>query len=323
MKKYIALSVFLAALSCQNPEDAYDASGTFEADEILVTAKANGTLLKLDVEEGQQLTANQQVGEIDAKNIELQKEQVIASMDAIDQKTGSALPQIQVLETQISGQSANISILQEQLKNALRERDRTASLVAQDAATRKQLDDADGQVNVIRKQIAAAQSQLATLNQQIATARENVSLQNRAVLSEKKPTEKKVEQIDEQLKNNRIESPVSGMVLTKYLNQGEFAVVGKPIFKMAALDVMTLKSFVTGDQLPLIKIGQQVKVLIDAGEGKTKELPGTIYWISSKAEFTPKTIQTKNERANLVYAVKIHVKNDGFLKIGMYGDVKF
>ena len=113
------------------------------------------------------------------------------------------------------------------------------------------------------------------------------------------------------------------MVLTKYLNEGEFATIGKPIFKMASLDVMTLKTYITGDQLPQVKTGQKVTVLIDAGDGKTKEIPGTVYWISSKAEFTPKTIQTKNERANLVYAAKIHVKNDGFLKIGMYGDVKF
>ncbi len=164
---------------------------------------------------------------------------------------------------------------------------------------------------------------MSVLQQQISTTKENVSLQNRAILSERKPTQKKIEQIDEQLKNNSIESPISGMVLTQYLNQGEFATVGKPIFKIANLEVMTLKTFITGDQLPQIKIGQQVKVLLEAGEGKTKELPGTIYWISSKAEFTPKTIQTKNERANLVYAAKIHVKNDGYLKIGMYGDVKF
>ena len=164
---------------------------------------------------------------------------------------------------------------------------------------------------------------MSVLQQQISTTKENVSLQNRAILSERKPTQKKIEQIDEQLKNNSIESPISGMVLTQYLNQGEFATVGKPIFKIANLEVMTLKTFITGDQLPQIKIGQQVKVLLEAGEGKTKELPGTIYWISSKAEFTPKTIQTKNERANLVYAAKIHVKYDGYLKIGMYGDVKF
>ncbi len=323
MKKYILLAAILSLSSCNNSDNNYDASGTFEADEILVTAKANGTILNLNVEEGQTLKQNEKVGEIDPKIVELQKDQVIASIDAIDQKTNSALPQIQVLQSQISGQSANVGVLQEQLQNAVRERNRTANLVAKDAATKKQLDDANGQIKVIQKQISAAQSQLATLKQQISTTKENVSIQNRAILSERKPTEKKVAQIDEQLKNNTIESPISGMVLTKYLNQGEFAVVGKPIFKMANLDLMTLKSFVTGDQLPQIKIGQQVKLLIDSGEGKTKELPGTIYWISSKAEFTPKTIQTKNERANLVYAVKIHVKNNGYLKIGMYGDVNF
>ncbi len=323
MKKYILLAVLLSLAACNNSDNNYDASGTFEADELMVTAKANGTILQLNVEEGQQLSLNEKVGEIDPKNVELQKEQVIASMDAIEQKTNSALPQIQVLQSQISGQSANVSVLQEQLQNAIRERNRTANLVAKDAATKKQLDDANGQIKVIQKQIAAAQSQLSILQQQISTTKENVSIQNRAILSERKPTQKKVEQIDEQLKNNTIESPIAGMVLTKYLNQGEFATVGKPIFKMANLNVMTLKTFVTGDQLPQIKIGQKVKVLIDAGEEKTKELPGTIYWISSKAEFTPKTIQTKNERANLVYAVKIHVKNDGYLKIGMYGDVKF
>ena len=323
MKKHIFILSIFALFSCNNSADSYDASGTFEADEILVTAKANGTILNLNLEEGQHLKRNEKVGEIDPKNVELQKEQVIATIDAIDQKTNSALPQIQVLQSQISTQSANVSILQEQLQNAVRERNRTANLVAKDAATKKQLDDANGQIKVIQKQIAAAQSQLRVLQQQISTTKENVSLQNRAILSERKPTQKKIEQIDEQLKNNSIESPISGMVLTQYLNQGEFATVGKPIFKIANLEVMTLKTFITGDQLPQIKIGQQVKVLLEAGEGKTKELPGTIYWISSKAEFTPKTIQTKNERANLVYAAKIHVKNDGYLKIGMYGDVKF
>lgn len=323
MKKYLWFATVLLLFSCNNSEENYDASGTFEADEILVTAKANGTILQLNVEEGQQLSSDEKVGEIDPKNIELQKEQVLASIDAIAQKTNSALPQIQVLQSQISGQSANVSILQEQLQNAIRERNRTANLVAKDAATKKQLDDANGQIKVIQKQISAAQSQLRTLQQQISTTKENVSIQNRAILSERKPTQKKVEQIDEQLKNNSIESPISGMVLTKYLNEGEFATVGKPIFKMASLDVMTLKTYITGDQLPQVKIGQKVTVLIDAGDGKTKEIPGTVYWISSKAEFTPKTIQTKNERANLVYAAKIHVKNDGFLKIGMYGDVKF
>lgn len=323
MKKIIILSLLFSVLSCKNSQGDYDASGTFEADEVMVTAKANGTILELNVNEGMELDKNQKVGLIDPKSVELQKEQIEASIGAIEQKTGSAVPQIKVLQSQIHSQKENISVLQEQLQNAVRERNRTSNLVRADAATRKQLDDANGQVEVIQRQISAAQTQLSTLNQQINAAKENVSIQNRAVLSEREPTEKRVQQIDEQLKNNMIESPISGMVLTKYSNAGEFATIGKPIFKIANLDVMTLKTFITGDQLAKIKTGQQVKVLIDAGEGKTKELPGTIYWISSKAEFTPKTIQTKNERANLVYAAKIHVKNDGFLKIGMYADVKF
>ena len=323
MKNFILPILLMTVVACSKSETDYDASGTFEAEEIMVTAKASGTILKLDVEEGQQLALHEKVGEIDPKTIELQKEQVIASIDALEQKTGSAVPQIQILQTQISAQSANISVLQEQLRNAVRERDRTANLVARDAATQKQLDDANGQIKVIQKQIAAAHTQLNTLQQQIAAAKENVSIQNRAILSERKPTQKKVEQMDEQLKNNTIESPIAGMVLTKYINEGEFAMTGKPVFKMADLDLMILKIFITGDQLAQVKTGQQVKVFIDMSEGKTKELPGTVYWISPKAEFTPKTIQTKNERANLVYAAKIHVKNDGFMKIGMYGDVKF
>ena len=323
MKNFILPILLMTVVACSKSETDYDASGTFEAEEIMVTAKASGTILKLDVEEGQQLALHEKVGEIDPKNIELQKEQVIASIDALEQKTGSAVPQIQVLQTQISAQSAYVTVLQEQLRNAVRERDRTANLVARDAATQKQLDDANGQIKVIQKQIAAAHTQLNTLQQQIAAAKENVSIQNRAILSERKPTQKKVEQMDEQLKNNSIESPISGMVLTKYMNEGEFAMTGKPVFKMADLDLMILKIFITGDQLAQVKTGQQVKVFIDMSDGKTKELPGTVYWISPKAEFTPKTIQTKNERANLVYAAKIHVKNDGFMKIGMYGDVKF
>ncbi|WP_447950927.1 HlyD family secretion protein [Chryseobacterium koreense] len=323
MKKLILLSSLLAIFSCKNPANDYDASGTFEADEVMVTAKANGTILELNLEEGMQLSAKQKVGIIDPKSVELEKERVEASIGAIEEKTGSAMPQIQVLQSQINSQKANISVLQEQLQNAVRERNRTANLVKADAATKKQLDDANGQVDVIQKQIVAAQTQISTLGQQINATKQNVSIQNRAVLSERKPTEKRVAQIDEQLKNNAIESPISGMVLTKYSSAGEFATIGKPIFKIANLDVMTLKTFITGDQLAKIKTGQQLKILIDSGDGKTKELPGTVYWISPKAEFTPKTIQTKNERANLVYAAKIHVKNDGYLKIGMYGDVKF
>lgn len=322
MKKYILPLLLIAAVSCNKSSD-YDASGTFEADEIMVTAEASGKILNLKLEEGDALQQNQQVGLIDGKGVELQREQILASMNALEQKTNDATPQISILETQINAQKSQIAILQEQLNNAVRERNRTANLVKSDAATRKQLDDLNGNVSVTQKQIAAANAQLATLNQQIASAKAQVNIQNRGILSEKNPTEKKVLQIDEQLKHLVISAPIQGTVLTKYLNQGEFATIGKPVFKMANLNEMVLRAYITGDQLAKVKVGQEVKVLVDAGDDETKELKGKIDWISQKSEFTPKTIQTKDERANLVYATKIRVKNDGFLKIGMYGEVKF
>ena len=305
MKKYILPLLVLTIFSCKRADQDYDASGTFEADEIIVTAEATGN-----------------IGLIDGKGVELQKEQVLASINAIEQKTNDAAPQIAVLQSQLATQNSQITVLQEQLNNAVRERNRTANLVKSDAATRKQLDDLNGNVVVIQKQIASAKSQSEILKQQISSTLEQVKIQNRAILSEKNPTEKKVLQIDEQLKHNVISSPIKGIVLTKYMNKGEFATIGKPIYKMANLDEMTLRAYITGDQLAKVKVGQNVKILVDAGNGETKEMNGKIYWISQKSEFTPKTIQTKDERANLVYATKIHVKNDGFLKIGMYGEVK-
>lgn len=322
MKKYILPLLVLTIFSCKRADQDYDASGTFEADEIIVTAEATGKILELNLNEGDALTANQNIGLIDGKGVELQKEQVLASINAIEQKTNDAAPQIAVLQSQLATQNAQIAVLQEQLNNAVRERNRTANLVKSDAATRKQLDDLNGNVAVIQKQIATAKSQLEILKQQISSTLEQVKIQNRAILSEKNPTEKKVSQIDEQLKHNVISSPIKGIVLIKYMNKGEFATIGKPIYKMANLDEMTLRAYITGDQLAKVKVGQTVKILVDAGNGETKEMNGKIYWISQKSEFTPKTIQTKDERANLVYATKIHVKNDGFLKIGMYGEVK-
>lgn len=323
MKKYILPLLLFAAFSCKKNNDDYDATGTFESDELMVVAEANGEILELKLEEGQTLTENQQVGIIDGKGVELQKEQILASIDAIEDKTNSATPQIQVLQSQFQSQNAQIAVLQEQLQTAIRERNRTSNLVKANAATKKQLDDANSQVAIVQKQIAAAKTQLQTLNQQIASTKEQISIQNRGILSEKNPTEKKVAQIDEQLKHNIISSPINGTVLTQYMYKGEFATMGKPIYKIANLNDMILRAYLTGDQLSKVKIGQSVKILVDGGDDATKEIPGKIEWISQKAEFTPKTIQTQDERANLVYATKIRVKNDGLLKIGMYADVKF
>lgn len=321
MKKFLFIfTAFTLFTACDNSPE-YDASGTFEAEELIVAAQANGEILELKIEEGQQLIANQQVGLIDTKNLELQKQQMQERIDALSERTGSATPQVQVLQRQAAAQRANISVIEEQLQNAMRERDRTANLVSADAATQKQLDDANGTVEVLQKQVSAARVQLTTLNQQISAAEENVAIQNRAVLSERRPTQTGVEQIEEAMKNNVISSPVDGTVLTQYMFAGEFVNTGKPIFKIANLEEMILRVYLTGDQLAQAKVGQQVKVLVDAGNGESRELNGTISWIAQHAEFTPKTIQTKDERANLVYAAKVKVKNDGFLKIGMYGEI--
>jgi HlyD family secretion protein len=205
--------------------------------------------------------------------------------------------------------AAQTAALREQLRQAIREQKRTANLLQADAATQKQLDDAGTQTDVIKKQIAASESSLG-----IASA---------GIEKQVGPLEEQIRQLDDQLGKCRIVNPVNGTILTKYAEEGEVTAVGKPIYKIASLDEIILRAYVTGDQLSHIRLSQTVHVLIDDTKDTYKTYPGTIEWVSSKAEFTPKTIQTKDERANLVYAVKIRVKNDGYLKIGMYADVKF
>jgi HlyD family secretion protein len=205
--------------------------------------------------------------------------------------------------------SSQLAALREQLKQAEREQQRITNLLKADAATQKQLDDANTQIAVIKKQIEAQQS---SLNITAASLNE-----------ETLPLTVQVEQLNDQLQKCTLINPVNGTVLTKYAEANEMAVNGKPLYKIADLSAMILRAYITGDQFAQVKINQPVKVLVDAAEGKYTEYTGTIAWISDKAEFTPKTIQTKDERANLVYATKIKVKNDGRLKIGMYGEVKF
>ena len=263
------------------------------------------------------------VGNIDPSAIELQKQQAASSVDALTQKTNDALPQIQILQSQMVLQTKQIDVQEEQLKTLLKEQQRFKNLVAAEASPAKQLDDITGQVNVLREQIAVSKSQLNVLQSQINSQRQAVAIQNRGILSEKNPMEKKVAQIQDQLNKTSIINPVSGTVLIKYADANEYTNIGKAIYKIADLSVMKLRAYITNNQLAQVKINQQVKVLVDDGKGGYRELTGSISWISDKAEFTPKTIQTKEERANLVYAMKVNVKNDGYLKIGMYGEVVF
>jgi HlyD family secretion protein len=298
-----------AISSCNWSKGQSDASGTFEADEVIVSAEAGGKILTLSVEEGSKLDKDSLVGIIDSLPLLLQKAQVEATIHSLHLKTMDVKPQVKLLEEQMAAQKI-------QLANLISERDRTIRLVKADAATTKQLDDYNTQIDLLKKQIDVNM-------QQIKVQETTVGTQNSSILSESSPLSKTVAQIDDQLKRVYIKNPVYGTVLTKYAMAGEYTTIGKALYKIADLSVITLRAYITGTQLNQVKLDQPVTVLVDSGDGGYRRYPGQITWISDKSEFTPKTIQTRDERANLVYAIKIRVKNDGYLKIGMYGEVKF
>lgn len=323
VKKLVPLAGIVLMASCGNGNGKSDASGTFEADEVIVSAEATGKILQLNVEEGAALAKDMVIGKIDPTAIELQKEQAASSVEALGQKTNDASPQVSVLESQIVLQNRQVAVDEEQLRVLQKEQQRFQKLVAADAVPAKQLDDINGQVDVLEEKIKAGKTQLSVLQSQVNAQRRQVAIQNRGILSEKDPMEKKVAIIEDQLNRTSIKNPLAGTVLTKYAQANEFTSTGKALYKIADLSVLKLRAYITGNQLAQVKLNQAVKVKVDDGKGGYREFSGTIIWISDKAEFTPKTIQTKEERANLVYAVKINVKNDGYLKIGMYGEVLF
>ena len=303
----IALSVILS--SCNSNQLDFDASGNFEADEVIVSAEQNGQINSFAINEGQHLAANELVGLIDVEAQKLQKEQNQASIQSLKEKTVTPSAQIEVVQKQLAAQQA-------QMQQLLSEKSRVENLVKADAAPRKQLDDMTAQIDQLNKQMAATRSQINLYSS-------NATTQNRSILSETVPLQAAGKQIQYQINKGKILNPLDGTVLSKYAMEGEMATIGRPLYKIANLDTLNLKAYVTGDQLPKIKIGQEVTTRIDNGDGTYKNYTGIITWISDKSEFTPKTIQTKKERENLVYAIKVRVPNDGFLKIGMYGEVLF
>jgi len=297
-KRLLNIAFILAAaflIGCSNGNGDFDATGTFESEEIIVSSEAMGKLVMFQVEEGVQLEQNQIVGIVDTTQLHLKKKQLLSSITAVLSKQ----PDI----------SAQLAALQKQIETTEVEKKRIENLVKLDAATTKQLDDVNSQIDVLNKQYIATKSSLTITKQ--------------GLQSETHPLVAQVEQIEDQIKKSIIINPIDGTVLTRYAKQDEITSNGKALYKIANLSDMTLRAYIDGDQLGQIKLGQKVKVYVDKGEGEQKELSGEIYWVSSKAEFTPKTIQTKDERANLVYAIKVKVINDGYLKIGMYGEVKF
>lgn len=290
--------IFFTALlvcACGGDKTVSDATGTFEADEIIISSEATGTIGKLDIREGLTVKAGQFLGWVDSTQLYLRKKQLLAQIQAIL----SRRPQI----------ATQLAAYRIQLETAERELQRVVNLYKADAATQKQVDDARAQVAVIRRQMEAHHSSL--------------DISSQGLVSETLPLSAQVEQIDDQLRHARIVNPVNGTILSKYAEAHELVTIGKPLYKVADLSHLDLRAYITGRQLPQVRLNQEVRVLVDDGKGGYTEYPGNITWVSDKAEFTPKTIQTQEERADLVYAMKVRVANDGLLKIGMYAEVKF
>ena len=292
-KIYVLAGVALMMAACGGNEKAYDATGTFEATETTVYAEQSGALLTFSVNEGDHIEAGKEVGLIDTTQTWLKIRQLDATKE--------------VYQSQKPDMERQIAATRQQLSKAQQDEQRYRELVGDGAAPSKMLDDASSQVKVLQKQLDAQISSLSTSTR---------SLDKQTVAANVQ-----IEQLRDMLRKCHIVTPTKGTVLEKYVERGEFVTIGKPLFKIADTEQMFMRAYVTSAQLQNIKIGQQVKVFADYGDGQKKAYDGTVSWISNRSEFTPKTILTDDERADLVYAVKVAVKNDGYVKIGMYGEV--
>ena len=350
MKKALFIISIAAVLSaCSNDSD-WDATGTFEATEVVVSAKGSGEIKSFNIEEGQAVEAGVQLGYIDMTQLEIQKAQFDANqqnlnatklqLDANKSNMNSSKRQIDATQAatvnHILDLEKQVAVIKQQISNLQKEKARFSAMLKDNAASQKQVDDITYQILVLEKQLAATQDQISSSNRsfdnQVQGYREQkegvdaqikgIDAQKQGIDAQKRSIDAQKALVDNQMANSVIASPVNGTILTKYAQRGEFATTGKPLFKVADLSTVYLRAYFTSDQLSDIKIGQQVKVIADFGGGKTREYTGKISWISSESEFTPKSIQTKDTRANLVYAVKIAVRNDGYLKLGLAGNVK-
>lgn len=288
---FFALLLLFAA--CGGNENEYDATGTFEATETTVFAEQSGVLLSFSVNEGDIIESGKEVGLIDTTQTWLKIQQLDATKE--------------VYQSQKPDMERQIAATRQQLAKAQQDEQRYRELVADGAAPSKMLDDASSQVKVLQKQLDAQVSSLST--------------STRALDKQTAAADVQVSQLQDMLRKCHVVTPTKGTVLEKYVERGEFVSTGKPLFKIADTEDMHLRAYVTSAQLQNIKIGQKVKVFADYGDNQRKEYEGSISWISSRSEFTPKTILTDDERADLVYAIKVAIKNDGFVKIGMYGGV--
>lgn len=294
IKIIYTLMILSVLFSCRNADDQVISSGVFEATELIVSSQSTGEILSFIPSEGDLVEKGQVLGRIDSVQLELQREQLQSAIELAE----SSRPDIDV----------QLAPLVQQINTAEKEKGRAENLVKAGATNEKQLDDVDAQVLVLRKQLIARRSELEKGHSRID--REIASL------------EIQIEQVSDKIKRCSIISPISGTVLLKYAENGELAVPGKALVKIADMNLMFLRAYISSSQLTVMKLGQEVQVVTDLGDNENRLYRGIVKWISSEAEFTPKTIQTRDERSNLVYAVKVAVPNDGFLKIGMYGGIQ-
>ena len=353
MKRYKFLSIaalVISFASCSESEKDFDATGTFEATEVTISAETTGTLLSFNVSEGKEVQGNSEVGRIDGIQLELQKgmlgtnteqlsandSQLAASADGLTANIGQLQATKAATESRILDLEKQVASLRQQITNTRSEQQRFSELVRDGAVAQKQLADINYQLNVLEKQLIAAEEQQISANESLKHQAEAIEAQmqgidaqriginasRQGIEAQKRGVNVQRAKLDDQIKHTRILSPITGTVLEKYVEQGEYVSIGKPLFKVADIREMYLRAYVTSAQLQRVKIGQNVRVFANYGAGTRKEYSGVVAWISDQSEFTPKTILTDDERADLVYAVKIKVRNDGYIKIGMYGEVK-
>jgi HlyD family secretion protein len=306
---YIAVLAAILFTQCSNDTKESDAYGNFETDEVLVSSEGNGRLLSFAVKEGQKLEPGTLVAVVDTMQQHLQKLQLLAKVRAIRSTSPDIASQLAVFSQQIETS-------QEQLRSLEREKRRIENLLKADAATPKQLDDINSQIDVLKQQMEVIRSQQ-------GAQKRGLSIQQNAVLQEAIAVQTQIAQLDDQIRRCVVTNPIQGTVTATYAEPSEVVAFGKPLYKIAGLDKLTLRAYVSGDQLVNVALGQSVTVLVDAPNGSYQEHSGTVTWISSEAEFTPKVIQTKKDRVNLVYAMKVEVENDGSIKVGMPGEVRF
>lgn len=295
MRRLLFTLPLILLTACNADKSDYDASGVFEATEVVLSAQTQGELTQMNYEEGDTVSKGSTLAVVDTMQLSLQRRQLVAGLTSLGAKHYNVARQVADLKQQLATQR--------------KERERFARLVSEKAGNRKQVDDIDAQILLLERQIAART--------------ETLDNTNRSLTSEAQGVEAQIAQLDDQLRRAHVVSPIGGTILSKYAEAGELATSGTQLYKLADLNRVYLRAYVTAPQLTKIKIGQKVRIYADQGAQGRKAYEGRVSWIAQEAEFTPKTIQTRDERANLVYAVKIAVHNDGLIKLGMYGECKF